>query len=223
MEPVFSAFFDRQHPLVEDRQRLDRITNIMFARIQKTLFKASGGKHSRDEQLIEGSGISSEDILSEALAAVLQYPPNRLEGEWEALAVQIAHNKAVDAYRASQTGLRGTDQRDRFILISGDAEREDPDGQTKAPLLELLHDHWDGPKELEEALALRDLALEILDERERKIVFAILYEGYSRKEVGKNLGLSGQRVSQIFLDAMQRLTTDSKNPFTSEEMQEGGN
>ena len=35
----------------------------------------------------------------EALIALLQYPPDRLKGTWEGLAVGIAENKAVDALR----------------------------------------------------------------------------------------------------------------------------
>ena len=66
------------------------------------------------------------------------------------------------------------------------------------------------------------MAREVLDARERKIVFAILYDGYSRKEVGEQLGLTSQRVGQILLDAVNRLATDPNNPFTSESVHEGG-
>ena len=226
MESISSAFFDPEHPLAEDRQRLDRIANIMYATIQKALFKVSRGGHSTGEQLLEGSGVSAEDVLAEALAAVLQYPPERLEGEWEALAVGIAHNKAVDAYRASQKGLRGTEHRDRLYLVSGDAERDGPDGETQAPLFEVLPGDWDGPEveceRVEKALVLRDLAREVLDEREQKVVFAILFQGYSRRKVGEELELTSQRVGQIFLDAMKRLETDPNNPFKLGDLQEGG-
>jgi RNA polymerase sigma factor (sigma-70 family) len=149
-----------------------------------------------------------------------------LEGEWEALAVGIAHNKAVDAYRASQKGLRGTEHRDRLYLVSGDAEMVDLDGETKAPLFEVLPGDWEGPEveceQVEKALMLRDLAREVLDERERRIVFAILFQGYSRREVAEELDLTSQRVGQIFLNAMKRLETDPNNPFKLEDIQEGG-
>ena len=121
-------------------------------------------------------------------------------------------------------GLCGTEHRERLYLVSGDAEREGPGGETQAPLFEVLPGDWDGPEveceRVEKALVLRDLAREVLDERERKIVFAILFEGYSRREVGEELGLTSQRVSQIFLDAVKRLETDPNNPFTSEDIQE---
>lgn len=226
MASVTSVFFDPKHPLAGDRQRLDRIATIMYGTIQKTLFEESGGRRLTDEQLLEGGAVTPDDVLREALAALLQYPPGRLKGKWEALAVGIARNKAVDAYRASQKGLRGTEHRPRLRLVPGDAKREGPGGETRAPLFEVLPSDWGGPEveceRVEKALVLRDLAREVLDERERKIVFAILFQGYSRREVGEELGLTSQRVSQIFLDAVKRLETDPNNPFTSENLHEGG-
>ena len=101
-----------------------------------------------------------------------------------------------------------------------------PGGEARAPLLKVLPGDWDGPEveceRVEKAHVLRDLAREVLDEREQKVVFAILFDGYSRREVGEELGLTSQRVSQILLDAVKRLRTHPNNPFTSEDMQEGG-
>ena len=225
MESISSVFFDRKHPLAEDRPRLTRIADIMYGTIQKALFKASGGRRFTRTQLLEGGAVTPDDVLREALAALQQYPPGRLTGTWEALAVTIARNKAFDAYTASQKGLGDTEHRDRLHLVSGDAEREGPGGETQAPLLELLPGDWDGPEvecaRVEKALVFFDLARKVLDEREQKIVFTIL-KGRSRKEVGEELGLTSQRVGQIFRDAMNRLATDPNNPFTSEDVQEGG-
>ena len=224
MASVSSVVFDPKHPLAGNRQRLDKVADIMFRTIQKTLFKVSGGRHATGEQILYGSGVSAKDVLAEALAAVLQYPPERLEGEWEALAVQIARNKAVDTYKASQKSLSKTEHRERLYLVSGDAERSGPDGETQSPILEALPGDWDGPEieceRVEEAAVFFDLAWTVLDEREREIVFAIL-KGRSRKEVGEELDLTGQRVGQIFIDAMNRLATDPNNPFTSKDMQRG--
>lgn len=226
MASISSVFFDPKHPLAGNRQRLDKVADIMFRTIQKTLFKASGGRRIPRNQLLVGGAVTPDDVLREALADLLQYPPGGLKETWEALAVEIAHNKAVDAYRASQKGLRGTEHRDRLHLVSGDAEREGPGGEARAPLLEVLPGNWDGPEveceRVEKALVLRDLAREVLDERERNIVFAILFQGYSRREVGEELELTSQRVGQIFRDSMKRLATDPNNPFTSKDMQEGG-
>ena len=41
-------------------------------------------------------------------------------------------------------------------------------------------------------------------------------------EVGEELGLTSQRVGQIFRDAMNRLAADPNNPFTSEDVLGGG-
>ena len=225
MASVTSAFFDPKHPLAGNRRRLDKVADLMFRTIQKTLFKANSWRRITRNQLLEGGAVTPDDVLREALAALLQYPPGRLKGEWEALAVEIAHNKAVDAHRASQKGLGGTEHRDRLYLVSGDAQREGPDGETQAPLLELLPGDWDGPEveceRVEKALVFLDLAREVLNEREREVVFAIL-KGCSRKEVAEELELTSQRVGQIFSDAMNRLGTDPNNPFTSEDSQEGG-
>ena len=225
MASVSSTYFDPLHPLAGNRQRLDKVADIMFRTIEKTLYKMSGGRPLKGMELLEGGAVTVNDILSEALADLLQYPPERLESTWEALATSIAHNKAVDALRASQKGLGETDHRERLRLISGDAERGAPDGEAEPPILSVLPSDWDGPEieceQIKKTLVFHDLVRGVLDEREEKIVFSIL-EGYTRKEVGQKLELTSQRVGQIFNDAMIRLATNPNNPFTSEDMQKGG-
>ena len=220
-----SVFFDPEHPLARNRQRLDKVADIMFRMIEKTLYPESAGRRLTGNQLLEGGVVTADDVLGEALADLLEYPPGRLEGTWEALATGIAHHKAVDALRASQKGLGETEHRDRLHLVSGDAERSGPGGETQPPILNVLSGDWDGPEieceRTEKALVFLDLVRGVLDEREQKIVFAIL-KGCSRKEVGQELELTSQRVGQIFNEAMNRLATDPNNPFTSEDMQEGG-
>ena len=110
-----------EHPLLADRDRLDAILDIMYAKIQKTLFpghpgwsrpRAETGRSSNAhhrERILEGTGVSADDVLSEAFLGLLEYSPERLEGTWEGLAVRIARNKAVDALRAATRGLRGTE------------------------------------------------------------------------------------------------------------------
>lgn len=225
MESVSGVFFDPTHPLAGERERLGQIADNMYGTIQKTLFAARGGRVLTREELLDGGAVTPEDVLREALMALQRYPPGRLKETWEALAVRIARNKAVDAYRTSQKSLGATEHRDRLYLVSGDAQREGSGGEAQPPLLEVLPGDWDGPEtECERAERTRvfhALARQVLDEREQEIVFAIL-KGYSRKKVGEELGLTSQRVGQIFLDAMNRLATDPNNPFTSEETQEGG-
>lgn len=214
-----SSAFDLEHPLLKDRERLDRITDVMYAKIQKTLFPANMGRRrgAEPEQILEGTAVSADDVLSEALVGLLQYPPERLKGSWEGLAVGIANNKAVDALRASQTGLRRTEHRHGLRLISGDAKRLGRDGRTEPAPLEVVPSTWGDPEAeysvLGGALRLRDLARDVLDERARKIFWAIHFEGYSRTEVGDQLGLTSQRVGQIYRFALRSLETHPNYPF----------
>ncbi len=211
--------FDSEHPLLTDRGRLEKITDIMYAKIQKTLFSENSGRRqtAKTERVLDGTAVSADDVLSEALIGLLQYPPEHLEGTWEALAVRIARNKAIDSLRASQKGLRATEHRPQLRLVSGDAEIEGPGGEIKPSLLKKLPSNWGDPEaeylELEKALELRNLAREVLDERAREIFFAIHFDGESRTEVGRRLGLTSQRVGQIYHAALHSLVSEPGNPF----------
>jgi len=52
------------------------------------------------------------------------------------------------------------------------------------------------------------LARELLDDRERQIFFEIHHLGSGRAEVGRKLGLTGQRVGQIYRKVAQQLLDD---------------
>lgn len=221
--------FGSEHPLMANRERLERILDVMYAKIQRTLFprrrpvrrpRPEAGQYDgagEVERILDGTGVSADDVLSEAIAALLKYPPNRLEGEWEGLAVGIAENKAVDAIRASQKGLRGTDHRAQLHLVSGDARREGPDGETEPSIFEKIpSDRGDLEAEfieLEAVLELRDLARKILDERQQRVFFAIHFDDYTRREVGEELGLTSQRVGQIYKASLLALEAHPDYPF----------
>ena len=224
-----SHTFDPEHPLLVDRERLDRILDVMYAKIHKTLFpwRRPGRRQKPEtslfgdavgvELILDGTGVSADDVLSEAFVALLEFPPNRLEGEWEGLGVRIAEHKAVDAIRASRKGLRGTDHRDELHLVSGDVERDGPDGETEPSIFEAMPSDWGNPEaeylELESALKLRNLARELLDERQQRIFFAIHFDEYSRREVGEQLGLTSQRVGQIYKASLIKLEAHFDYPF----------
>ena len=214
-----SQAFDSEHPLLTDRKRLDGITDVMYAKIQKTLFFRSSvaRRTAREERILEGSGDSENDVLSQALADLLQYSPENLKETWEGLAVRIAHRRAIDALRASKKGLRGTEHRPQLRLVSGDAVREGPGGTSEPPLFEVIPGDSEDPEaeysELESALVLRDLARDVLDERAREIFFAIHFECCGRAEVGERLGLTSQRIGQIYRSAAQRLYDHPNCPF----------
>ena len=214
-----SKTFDPEHPLLADRERINRITDIMYAKIQKTLFPDNLGSRRRveTEQVLEGTAVSADDVLSDALVGLLSYPPERLEGTWEGLAVGIAHNKAVDALRAAEKGLRGTKHRDQLHLVSGDHQSYNAEGELNPSLFESIPSNWgDAEAEyfvMQNALKVRDLAREILDDRDRKVFFAIHFEGDSREEVGKRLDLTSQRIGQIYNAALGMLEAHPDYPF----------
>ena len=224
-----SHAFEPEHPLLSDRERLEKIADIMYAKIQKTLFLGNRGRHSKNEpeRILTGTAVSADDVLSEAFIGLLQYPPERLEGTWEGLAVTIAGNKATDAFRASQKGLRGTDHRPQLRLVSGDAEREGPDGETEPAIFEVLPSNWGDPEaeslELEYAVELRDLARDVLNDRDLKIFFAIHFQEYSRREIGEQLGLTSQRIGQIYRAALRSIGPRLNHPFKLDNKQQGGN
>ena len=210
----------REHPLLLDRVRLNTILDVMYAAIQRRLFpgrptrrtsgigKGGSGAPGKPELLIMGSGNSADDVLSEALEGLLLYPVDRVRS-WEGLAVTIANNKARDARRRAKSWLRSTDRRAEIHLVSGDARAKGPDGELGASVFEVLEgDVGDAESEYlktRDALKLRDLAREILGERELDVYFGINYIGESRKEIGLRLGLTEQRIGQIYKSALRKL------------------
>ena len=215
-----SQAFDPEHPLLKDRRRLDAITNIMFVEIQKALFPGSpvqrrpsgtghGSPSGQTELVLVGTGLGAEDVLSEAVAGLLQHPPDRLRGSWEGLGVTIAGNKARDALRARAKGLRGTDYRPPLRLVTGDHERPGPGGETEPPLFESIPSNSDDPEArylvLESVLKLLDLARQHLNDRERGVFLAIHFGRESRKELGERLDLTRQRIGQVYDAACRTL------------------
>ena len=220
--------FDPEHPLRKDRDRLDRILDVMYAKIQKILFPENRSRRRRAtasqssdadqiEPILEGTAVSADDVLYEAASSLLRYPPLRLDGTWEGLAVTIARNKAVDALRASKKGLRGTEHRPQLHLVSGDALGEGLGGEPELSLFEVIPSNYSDPEAeffvLEDVLALRNLARDVLDERAREIFLAIHFKGHSRKEVGERFDLTSQRIGQIYNGALRALEAHPDYPF----------
>ena len=220
--------FDSEHPLLADRDRLDRIADVMYAKIQQTLFGESRGRRPRigrdepsdskaQERILAGNSVSADDVLSEALIGLLQYSPQRLRGTWEGLAVRIAEYKAIDAIRASKARLRGTDHRPPLQLISGDIETEGPEGEKEPTLLETVAGNWRDPEAefmvKQDVLKLRDLAREMLNGRDQEVFFAIHFLGLNRSEAGNKFGMTGQRAGQIYNAAVRELEAHPDYPF----------
>ena len=223
-----SPAFDPTHPLQADRQRLNRILDVMYAKIHKILFseKLRSGQRPTTERILRGTGASADDVLAEAAEALLRYQPGEVQVSWEALGVRIARNKAVTALRAAGAGLRGTDDRESLRLVSTDTPRQTQDRDSDTTLLHMLAGDVVGPEEeyieLERSLKLRDFARGVLDEPSLYVFLTIHFGRGRRADIGKELRVSGQRVSQIYREAYERLVTHPDNPFKSDQPQQGG-
>ena len=192
------------HPLFDDPARLERVRRVAHQKILKTLrFNPTGV----EEQVLSG-GVSADDILQEVMEALWDSDPDDLRGSWEALAVTIAHNKTVDAIRRATKG-RGPsgDEGDEIDVVSLDRPAG-ADGEEGPSGVEQLSDGRSAEDEfvaIHEQLVVWELAREHLDERELKIFYEIHYLGRTRAEVGRELGMSGQRVGQIYAGIRIRL------------------
>ena len=217
---------DPEHPLSADRDFLDEVRVVMYAKIHKVLGWPNPGlvRASRrldgsgeSERVLVGTGVSADDILADAFVALQEFPPDRIRGSWRALAVTIARNKAIEALRAAGKGLRGTDYRLEFHLVSGDAEGTGPEGTERRAILEVLPAEWaDLETEFFALLGLgdlRNLARQLLDKTSLDVYFAVDFEGYSRVEVARVLQCSAQRAGQIYKAARHRLRADPRYPY----------
>lgn len=209
---------DPEHPLLLDRDLFDEVLDLMFAAIQKILFRGAGpvARGSSSRRAITG-GVSAEDVLNEAVLALLTHPDVDAVRDWRAFSVTVGKNKAKDALDYAQKHLRGTDNRPELHVVSGDAESPAGDGTTGTSTLQLLPDQNLGPEEeviaIQSALSLRDLAREILDDREKKIFLEIKFLQRSRRELGDELGLTAQRVGQLYQAASRRLEAHPRYPY----------
>lgn len=198
------------HPLLQDRERLEAILDVMYIQIQKVThpFRAAVGRDAgaHHEHALVG-GESADDVLQTATLALLSYPPSALISTWEALAVGIARNKAKDAVRRAITGRTSSadsegarDPETKVVpLTTGGAGQNPIDSLADSDTLEA-----EFIVSRQQQILLR-LARELLDDRERQIFFEIHHLGSGRAEVGRKLGLTGQRVGQIYRKVAEQL------------------
>jgi RNA polymerase sigma factor (sigma-70 family) len=201
------------HPLLQDRPRLEAILDVMYIQIQKVTHPGRatvgrGDAEARHEHALVG-GESPDDVLQTAALALLSYPPSQLTTTWEALAVGIARNKAKDAIRRATSGRKtssadgeGTPDREIDVVpLSNGGGGQDPidslPADIDAPEAEFIASR-------QQQILLR-LARELLNDRERRIFFEIHHLGINRAEVGRSLGLTGQRVGQIYRHVAEQL------------------
>lgn len=210
------------HPLLQDRERLDAILDVMYIQIQKVThpFRAAVGRGDaavRHEHALLG-GESPDDVLQTATLALFSYPPSELTTTWEALAVGIARNKAKDAIRraasgrtASSTGSDGPrGPETNVVSLSTAGEGRNPIDALPADINTLEAEFI---ASRQQQILLR-IARELLDDRERQIFFEIHHLGRSRAEVGRELGLTGQRVGQIYRNVAQQVLDAARDDPT---------
>jgi DNA-directed RNA polymerase specialized sigma24 family protein len=138
--------FPKDHPLREDRSRLETILDLMWWEILKVLHqrRRRRGKPGQPELALIG-GASAEDVLQDALFGLLRYEPK--DGvDWEALGVRIAQNKAKEALRKSRAYRARVDGPDIEVAS---LDVENPEGESRA---EQFRDHGDGSFTEEQAV-----------------------------------------------------------------------
>jgi DNA-directed RNA polymerase specialized sigma24 family protein len=202
--------FPANHPLEGDEARLNHILDLMWARIHKTMFKGHAVRSRRRSgpELSLVTGTTARQVLHDALTGLLYFDPARLETSWEALAVSIAHNKAVQAIRDATKG-RTRDSEDETSVLSLDVP--DEHGNT---LAEKLADPLADPEAeaiaLAQELAYRRIAEQILTPRDRDIYFRTHHRGESRVALADEFNLTPQRVGQIYTKAAKGVHVASR-------------
>lgn len=191
-EPKPAKRFSCSHPLLEDLARLEKIKNNMHIQIQNVLH----ARRIRDDvELVLPGGASVDDVLQEALIALLRTDPAKVQKSWEALSVEIARNKAKDALSKATSGRRTRaatpGDPDDITLVSLD---DRPDVADTDP----AHDPDEAFDLAQRQLVILRLARETLSERERLIFHTGYYETMTNKELGERLGITGQAVGLQF-------------------------
>jgi RNA polymerase sigma factor (sigma-70 family) len=197
-ELAVSASVD--HPLVVDRARLDKITDNMGAQIHRVIY--GRGRDARTERALHG-GESADDVLQDALIALLEYDPAKLRTTWEALSVGIARKKAFAALRRATRGRRSERTRaqdpDEVTVVTLDGTHADlPDDAEE-------HDPELAFERTQQQLVLLRLAHERLTGRERRVFFGIHFDGVTRAALAEEVGLTPQGVGQLYLRVARAL------------------
>lgn len=209
---------DPEHSLLLDRSLFNEVLDVMYAKIQKVLFpgRSRSRRGEGPEHAIVG-GTSADDVLQEAAADLLMIEDVDSVRDWSALGVVVAARRAMDALDTAGKHLRGTDLRPELYLVPTDAippgfhEDEGPGGLRELPNQDLSPE--DEVVIIQSALGLLNLAREVLEGRELKIFLEIKFSRRSRRELGDELGLTAQRVGQLYQAASQRLEANPRYPY----------
>lgn len=85
---------------------------------------------------------------------------------------------------------------------------------SEAPAVQNVQQRFDGPEEVIEKGEMREVlgqALELLTEKEKKVILLYYYEDLTLKEISNVLEVSESRVSQLHTRALQKLKTKMGN------------
>lgn len=218
MMAEFATPITSSHPLLVDLARLEKIKRNMYVQIQLVLH---GCRTSDDVERALPGGVSVDDVLQEALLALLRTDPRMVRVSWEALSVQIARNKAKDALTDSTRGRRSphaeAGSSDDVRLVSLDELVEPAD-------IDSVNDPEAAFVVAEQQLVLLRLARETLTERERLIFFSGYDNTQTNRALGQQLGISGQAVGQQYRRILRDLyTAAQRDPsFPTLNVRDGG-
>lgn len=180
----------RSHPLLRDRARLEKIKNNMHVQIQLVLHRR---RIADDVGLVLPGGESVQDVLQDALLALLRTDPANVRKSWEALSTAIARNKAKDALSKATSGRRkrgaepGAPDDVTLVALDEDVDAVDTYGGNDPETAFVV---------AEQLRVLLRLARETLSERESLIFHAGFSKAKTDKELGERLGISGQAAGQ---------------------------
>jgi RNA polymerase sigma factor (sigma-70 family) len=195
------------HPLLADRPRLERITDNMSVQIQRKIY---GAATSPDVERALHGGVSVDDVLQEALLALLTYDPRQLNETWESLSVGIARKKAVDAVRHSTKGRRGRDQApdepDEIRVVALDAFDSGEGVEPASARAVVDADDAEGQfLRAEQQRVILRLARDLLSDRDKAVFFGIHYLGRTRADLAREVGLTPQGVGQLYVRLAKQL------------------
>lgn len=226
--PTTAPVPDDQHPLLADQALLEDVLNAMFAKINKVLHFRNPGlrplgqgrmsepRSGTSDRVVQGTGISAEDVLNEAFEELLLMDPDEVQS-WGALGVTVAERRALDAHKRAGRGLRATAHRPALELVSTDEPVGTRDDGSTWTVLDVHADPFANPEEeylaLLDVITLRNLAYELLTERNRDIFLAIHTHQKTRQELGEEHELTPQRIGQIYNSALEQLETDPRYPY----------
>lgn len=216
--PKSRADSSPQHPLLADRPRLDRILKNMDITIQRVLY----GHHaaSEAEERVVHGGASSRDVLQQALLELLA--KDSVSGSWEGLSQTIAKRRAIDAVRHATAGRRAPD-----------ADDDDPDDINVVPF-DATEEHTlpaasasEDPERRflinEQLRVLHKIVRALADPLAQTIFNEIHFRCRSRVVVGAEVGLTPQRVGQIYRQTLLQVWRQAQqDPEFPAETLEGG-